>query len=141
MWIVIIRALISWVNPDPYNPIVRFLHAATDPVLYRIRRLMPSSFGGIDFSPILVIAGLIFLERFLVQSLFDLSPQLQLIVALHHDLALATHFHKAYCSVFTSNPALHSNRVVGLHGEATQDCPDCPTSRGCSQCGPAPLSR
>jgi len=77
MWIVIIRALISWVNPDPYNPIVRFLHAATDPVLYRIRRLLPVSFGGIDFSPLILIAGLLFLEAFLVQSLFDLSHQLK----------------------------------------------------------------
>jgi YggT family protein len=77
MWIVIIRALISWVSPDPYNPIVRFLQAATDPVLYRIRRLIPVSFGGIDFSPLLLIAGLIFLEAFLVQSLLDLARQLK----------------------------------------------------------------
>ncbi len=77
MWIVIIRALISWVSPDPYNPIVRFLHAATDPILYRIRRLIPVSFGGIDFSPFILIAGLLFLEAFLVQSLFDLSRQLK----------------------------------------------------------------
>ena len=77
MWIVIARALISWVNPDPYNPIVRFLHAATDPLLHRIRRLLPANFGGIDFSPLILIAGLVFLETFLVQSLFDLSRQLR----------------------------------------------------------------
>ncbi len=77
MWIVIIRALISWVNPDPYNPIVRFLHTATDPLLHRIRRLIPASFGGIDFSPLILIAGLYFLEFFLVQSLVDLSRQLK----------------------------------------------------------------
>ena len=76
MWIVIIRAVISWVNPDPYNPIVRFLHAATDPVLYRVRRSLPLYFGGIDFSPILVIVAIIFLQRFLVQSLFDLARNL-----------------------------------------------------------------
>jgi YggT family protein len=73
MWILIIRALISWVNPDPYNPLVRFLYAATDPLLYRVRRLLPVSFGGIDFSPIIVIAAIIFLQTFLVQSLVDLS--------------------------------------------------------------------
>jgi YggT family protein len=73
MWILIIRALISWVSPDPYNPIVRFLYAATDPLLYRVRRLLPVSFGGIDFSPIIVIAAIIFLQAFLVQSLVDLS--------------------------------------------------------------------
>jgi YggT family protein len=73
MWIIIIRALISWVNPDPYNPIVQFLRSATDPVLYRVRRWLPVSFGGIDFSPLIVIAALIFLQAFLVQSLLDLS--------------------------------------------------------------------
>jgi len=73
MWILIIRALISWVSPDPYNPIVQFLRSATDPVLYRVRRWLPVSFGGIDFSPIVVIAALIFLQAFLVQSLLDLS--------------------------------------------------------------------
>ncbi len=73
MWIIIIRALISWVSPDPYNPIVQFLRSVTDPVLYRVRRWLPVSFGGIDFSPILVIAALIFLQAFLVQSLLDLS--------------------------------------------------------------------
>ena len=76
MWIIIIRALISWVSPDPYNPIVQFLRAATDPVLYRVRRWLPVSFGGIDFSPIIVIAGIIFLQAFLVQSLRDLSHAL-----------------------------------------------------------------
>ena len=76
MWIVVIRALISWVNPDPYNPIVRFLYAATDPLLYRIRRWIPANFGGIDFSPLLLIAAIIFLQSFLVQSLLDLSYRL-----------------------------------------------------------------
>lgn len=73
MWVIIIRAVISWVSPDPYNPIVRFLHAATDPVLYRVRRALPVSFGGIDFSPIIVIVAIVFLQAFLVQSLLDLS--------------------------------------------------------------------
>lgn len=77
MWIIVIRALISWVNPDPYNPIVRFLHSATDPLLYRVRRMIPLNFGGIDFSPLLVIAGIIFLQTFLVQSLIDFSRALR----------------------------------------------------------------
>jgi YggT family protein len=77
MWIIIIRALISWVSPDPYNPIVQFLHSATDPVLYRVRRWLPVSFSGIDFSPILVIAAIYFLQVFLVGSLLDLSHQLR----------------------------------------------------------------
>lgn len=77
MWIIVIRALISWVNPDLYNPIVRFLHSATDPLLYRVRRMIPLSFGGIDFSPILVIAAIVFLQTFLVQSLIDLARALR----------------------------------------------------------------
>lgn len=77
MWIVIARAVISWVNPDPYNPIVRFLYVATEPVLYRLRRTFPLSAGGIDFSPILVFVAIIFLQRFLVQTLYDLARSLR----------------------------------------------------------------
>lgn len=73
MWIIIARAVISWVNPDPYNPIVRFLISATEPVLYRIRRKLPIYLGGIDFSPILVILAIIFIQSFLVQSLIELA--------------------------------------------------------------------
>ncbi|HSQ84261.1 MAG TPA: YggT family protein [Desulfobacterales bacterium] len=73
MWIVIARAILSWVNPDPYNPIVRFIHNVTEPVLYRIRAKIPVSFGGIDFSPIIVILGVIFLQNFVVNSLLRLS--------------------------------------------------------------------
>ncbi len=76
MWIIIGRAVISWVNPDPYNPIVRFLNSVTEPVLYPIRRRMPINFGGIDFSPILVIMAIIFLQTFLVQSLIQLAAHI-----------------------------------------------------------------
>ncbi|MDY6882025.1 MAG: YggT family protein [Desulfatiglans sp.] len=76
MWIIIGRAVISWVNPDPYNPIVRFLHSATEPVLYRIRRTLPVNVAGIDFSPILVILAIIFIQSFLVKSLTDLALSL-----------------------------------------------------------------
>jgi YggT family protein len=77
MWIVIARAVISWVNPDPYNPIVRFLYSVTEPVLYRLRRALPLYAGGIDFSPILVFVVILFLQRFLVQSLYDLAQSLR----------------------------------------------------------------
>ena len=71
MWIVIISALLSWVHPDPYNPIVRFLYAATEPVLRPIRRRLPMM--GIDFSPLIVIAAIYFLQIFVVKSLKELS--------------------------------------------------------------------
>jgi YggT family protein len=76
MYIIIARAILSWVNPDPYNPIVRFLHQVTDPVLYRVRRVLPAM-GGIDLSPMVVVLAIIFLQRFLVSSLFDLVYRLK----------------------------------------------------------------
>ncbi|NQU15917.1 MAG: YggT family protein [Desulfobacteraceae bacterium] len=76
MWIIIGRAVISWVNPDPYNPIVRFLNAVTEPVLYPIRRRFPISLGGIDFSPIIVILVIIFVQSFLVRSLAELAMRM-----------------------------------------------------------------
>ena len=77
MWIMIIRALLSWVNPDPYNPIVQFLNSITEPVLYRVRQLMPMSGTGIDFSPMIVILAIIFLQSFLVNSIGMLATRLQ----------------------------------------------------------------
>ena len=73
MWIVVARAVLSWVNPDPYNPIVRFINSVTEPVLYQIRRRLPVSFGGLDLSPIIVFLAVIFLRKFLVESLFRMA--------------------------------------------------------------------
>ncbi len=73
MWIIIARAVISWVNPDPYNPIVRFINSATDPVFYQIRKRLPVSFGGIDISPVLVILAIVFLQTFVVNTLQGLA--------------------------------------------------------------------
>lgn len=73
MWIIIAQAVLSWVNPDPYNPIVRFIRQVTDPVLFQIRRRIPTVFGGIDFSPIIVLLAIIFLQEFLVKSLMQLG--------------------------------------------------------------------
>lgn len=69
-WIVIISALLSWVNPDPYNPIVRILRNLTEPVFYRIRRWLPFTMvGGIDLSPLIVLLAIQFLQIFLVRTL------------------------------------------------------------------------
>ena len=73
LWVIIARAVLSWVSPDPYNPIVRFIHDAAAPVLSRVRRALPLDLGGIDISPIVVIMALIFLQKFLVGSLVGLS--------------------------------------------------------------------
>lgn len=76
MWMVIARALISWVNPDPYNPIVRFLYNVTDPITYWIKKMIPFNFGPIDFAPMLLILVIIFLRIFIVDSLNQLAIQL-----------------------------------------------------------------
>ena len=73
LFIVIGRAIISWVNPDPYNPIVRFLHNATDPVFDRIRRVLPLQFGGIDFTPILVLILLGVLQNILARLQYQMT--------------------------------------------------------------------
>jgi YggT family protein len=77
MWVIIIRALISWVNPDPYNPIVQMLYKITEPVLQPVRRLVPVYNIGIDLSPLIVILVIIFLRSFLVSSLFQLAQRMQ----------------------------------------------------------------
>lgn len=71
MWIIIFRAVISWVNPDPYNPIVIFLFRATEPVLRPIRRILPMRNTGIDFSPVIVILVIVFLQYFLVKTMIQ----------------------------------------------------------------------
>lgn len=74
IFIVVARALISWVNPDPYNPIVRFLHRATDPVLYQLRRLVPFlQAGAFDFSPIALLILLSVVQQMLVSFLYQLA--------------------------------------------------------------------
>jgi YggT family protein len=77
MWLIIISALLSWVNPDPYNPIVRFLHAVTEPVLGRIRRIIGLRLGIIDISPIIAILGIMFIKYFIVTSFVEFAYKLK----------------------------------------------------------------
>ena len=72
IWIVIARSVVSWINVDPYNQIVRFLVQVTDPVLYRIRRYLPP-IGGVDMSPIVLILTIVFFQSFLMATLTDFS--------------------------------------------------------------------
>ena len=73
MWMIIIRALLSWVNPDPYNPIVRFLYRVTEPVLRPIRSRLPIWQMGLDLSPLIVILVIYFLQQFLVPVLYEIA--------------------------------------------------------------------
>ena len=75
-WLIIIRALISWVNPDPYNVIVQFLNKVTEPLIAPFRRLIPSYTIGIDISPIFALIFIWFLKLFLVRTLFGLAMRL-----------------------------------------------------------------
>ena len=70
-WLILIRALISWVNPDPYNMIVKFIYRMTESILTPIRRVLPPM--GIDISPIIAFLVIIFLKGFIVATLIDLS--------------------------------------------------------------------
>jgi YggT family protein len=74
-WVVIARALISWVNPDPWNPIVQFLARATEPVLAPIRRRLGWSMG-VDLSPLVVIVTIWFLQIAVVQSIKDFAVRM-----------------------------------------------------------------
>lgn len=76
-WLIIVRALISWVSPDPNNPIVQILYKTTEPILYPIRKALPLDFRfGIDISPIIAFLIIIFLKSFLVRTILDLSLKL-----------------------------------------------------------------
>jgi YggT family protein len=73
MWIIVIRAVLSWVNPDPYNPIVRMLYRVTEPVMALVRRWIPLRGMGIDLSPMIILLAIVFLQSFLVPSLMQLA--------------------------------------------------------------------
>jgi YggT family protein len=77
LWIIVGRMIVSWVNADRYNPIVRFLYSATEPVLERVRRRLPVYGTGFDLSPIVVWIAVIFLQRFLIRSIYDLAIALR----------------------------------------------------------------
>ena len=76
LYVIVARAIISWVSPSPYNPIVQFLYRATEPVLRYARRIIPPIGGTLDLSPIIVILVIIFLQQFLVNSLRELATKL-----------------------------------------------------------------
>ena len=76
-WLIIIRAVISWFSPDPYNFLVQLLYKLTEPILYPFRRLIPAYNIGIDISPILAILALVFLRYFLVSTLYQLGATLR----------------------------------------------------------------
>ncbi len=77
MWVIIIAALVSWVNPDPYNPVVRILYGLTEPVLRPVRRLIGFRLGPVDISPMIVILLIYFIKKFLIVTLIELGYKLK----------------------------------------------------------------
>jgi len=79
IWLIVIRAIVSWVSVDPFNPIVQFINKSTDPLLFPIRRILPFSMKwGIDISPIIAVLALIFAQSFVVNTLVDIAARLRL---------------------------------------------------------------
>jgi YggT family protein len=77
MWVIVARAIISWVNPDPYNQIVQLLYRVTEPVLAPVRRWLPFGRMGVDVSPIIVVLAIYFLDEFLIKSMIELAMNLK----------------------------------------------------------------
>lgn len=75
-WLIVIRALLSWVSPDPFNPIVRFIEGATEPLLAPLRQLLPPWKIGLDLSPLVALMFLYFMRTFLIQTLLDVAARL-----------------------------------------------------------------
>ena len=77
-WVVVISALLSWVRPDPYNPIVRTLRTLTEPVYFRIRKLLPFTYtSGLDFSPLIVLLAIELVDRIVVNSMLQYAMTMQ----------------------------------------------------------------
>ncbi len=76
-WIIFARAILSWIRPDPYNPIVRIICRLVDPVTYRISRIIPTRIGMIDVAPFILMLAIIFAQTFIVATLFDFGMRMK----------------------------------------------------------------
>ncbi|WP_394953826.1 YggT family protein [uncultured Helicobacter sp.] len=73
IWILIIATLLSWVRPDPYNPIVQVLYRLSEPVFAKVRKIIPTNIGGLDIAPLIVIVALKFIDLTLVKILYNFA--------------------------------------------------------------------
>lgn len=76
-WVIFARAILSWIKPDPYNPIVRTVYRLVDPVTYRISRIIPTRIGMVDIAPFILMLIIIFIQKFLVATLFDMGMRMK----------------------------------------------------------------
>lgn len=74
-WVIFIRAIMSWFNPNPYNPFVRTIYRMVDPITYRISKVIPTRFGVVDLSPFVLMLIIFFIQRFVVKTLFDIGTR------------------------------------------------------------------
>lgn len=76
-WVVLLSAVLSWVRPDPYNPVVRVIRQLTEPVFFRVRKLLPFTYtSGIDFSPIIVLAAIELIDSVVIKTMLQYSASM-----------------------------------------------------------------
>jgi len=93
IWLIVARALLSWVNPDPYNQLVRWLCLLTDPLLFRIRRTIPMPRSGLDFTPIIALILITFIDIFVLKTVRDLSMGADIAVLANFIFAFIMSIH------------------------------------------------
>jgi YggT family protein len=76
-WVIFARAILSWIKPDPYNPIVRTICRLVDPLTYKISRIIPTRIGMVDVAPFILMLLIIFVQKFLVATLFDIGARMK----------------------------------------------------------------
>lgn len=89
-FLVLARVVLSWVNADPHNAIVRFIYASTDPLLLPLQRKFRLRYGAIDFSPIVLLLAISFLRIFLVQTIQDYAIQIKRQQFMSQELGRST---------------------------------------------------
>jgi YggT family protein len=75
-WVIFARAILSWIRPDPYNPIVRTIYRLVDPLTYKISRIIPTRIGMVDVAPFILMLLIVFVQKFLVATLFDIGARM-----------------------------------------------------------------
>jgi len=73
LWIIVVRAILSWVRPNPFNPVVRFIYALVDPISFRIAKIIPTRIGMVDIAPLILIIMVMVLQKFLVEMLYRIG--------------------------------------------------------------------
>jgi YggT family protein len=76
-WVIFARAILSWIRPDPYNPIVKTVYRLVDPLTYKISRIIPTRIGMVDVAPFILMLAIVFVQKFIVATLFDIGMRMK----------------------------------------------------------------